>query len=805
MSDKTIIVEIQYDTGEAKKNLNDFTSEANKKVSALTDEIYDLQEANKRLASEMKNVKGTSEQDLAIKKKLNQEIQINKDRIKSANRERTESIKSITGEKTAFDKLNENLKANTKAQKESTGALSAMPGATGGAIKGIMGMVKASLAFIATPLGAVIAAIVLGIKALISYFKGSEEGQNKWNKIMAIGGAIIGNLGDTFRDFGKLILDSIMVLGARFQKFFANIGLGWEKLKGVFKDNTAAIEEQRNKIAEADKILTERQDERRKSAEELKAGLRGIVDETKKEIEIAKNLADRQAALDLLQRKFLVDRAKLEAQIEDAKAKAVDKENYTAEQRIKFLQESIKKEEEILNTNEKIAKEKLAIKKAQTSLSDSTKEDLDEQAQLEADLYNVQKENATKRAALTSQLIAIQGELNSKTKAQTAEQEKANELDKKLQEEILKRRAEAIAKLSEIEYNRILNEEKNFEARKELMIAQAEEELAIKLEQDGILQEEVELAEAEHKARLLEIDKEYNDAIAANREANLQATYESMQQIIAATKGMAGARATIIGDTFSKIATINYKELKSYKDTFMAIAQAAQGLTQLITAGHEQELTDLENKKAYELSLVGDNKEAQDAINQKYARKEAELKTKQAKEDKTAAIIDATIATALGIVNALANSGNPILGIVMAALIGLLGGYQIASIASQPTPTFSYAKGGIIGGKSHAQGGTKFYGEDGSMFEAERGEAMFVMKKDATAEIAALSAINESFGGRSFTGKSSSHLAEGGQMEAIDMQNAIQSEIQRTPIVVKVGDIQTGLTDYSNSKEAGVI
>ena len=318
-------------------------------------------------------------------------------------------------------------------------------------------------------------------------------------------------------------------------------------------------------------------------------------------------------------------------------------------------------------------------------------------------------------------------------------------------------------------------------------------------------QEEVELAEAEHKARLLEIDKEYNDAIAANREANLQATYESMQQIIAATKGMAGARATIIGDTFSKIATINYKELKSYKDTFMAIAQAAQGLTQLITAGHEQELTDLENQKAYELSLVGDNKEAQDAINQKYARKTAELKTKQAKEDKTAAIIDATIATALGVVNALANSGNPILGIVMAALIGLLGGYQIAAIASQPTPTFSYAKGGIIGGKSHAQGGTKFYGEDGSMFEAERGEAMFVMKKDATAEIAALSAINESFGGRSFTGKSSSHLAEGGQIEAADMQNAIQSEIQRTPIFVKVGDIETGLTATNNVKQAGVI
>jgi hypothetical protein len=666
-----------------------------------------------------------------------------------------------------------------------------------------MGMVKAGLVFIATPIGAVIAVIALALKALMSYFKGSEEGQNKLNKIMAIGSAVIGNLGDVFRDFGKLVLDSIMVLGAKFTKFFANIGLGWQKVKGVFKENAAAIEEQKQKIAEADKILTARQNERKKSAEDLKNGLKGIVEETKKEIGIAKKLADRQAALDLLQRSFLVSRAKLEADIAGARAKAMDRDKFSAAERIKALKEAIIKENEILETNEKIAIEKAAIKREQNKLSDSTKEDLDELAQLEANIFTVQKENALKKLRITGQLVTAQRELTAEITKQEKIAEKAAEKADAIQQAELEKRAEAIAQMAKMENDRLLAEVETFKAKKELLIEQAEEELELKLELDGILFEEKELAEAEHKARLSEIDAEYNAQIDAHREENLQRAFVSMQQIIAATGGMADKRISIIGDAFSKISTINFKELESSKDKFMAIAQAAAGLTELIGAGNQQAFEDLQVQKEHELSLVGDNKEAQDAIYQKYARKEAELKNKQAKDDKNAALIDATIATALGIVSALANSGNPILGIIMAALIGVLGGAQIAAITSQPTPTF--AKGGIIGGDSHAQGGTKFWGQDGSTFEAEKGEAMFVMKKDATAEIAALSMINESFGGRSFSGKGSSRLAEGGEVDTANIDQQIDQAMQRTPIMVDVGSIETGMTERNNVKNAGVV
>jgi hypothetical protein len=57
-----------------------------------------------------------------------------------------------------------------------------------------------------------------------------------------------------------------------------------------------------------------------------------------------------------------------------------------------------------------------------------------------------------------------------------------------------------------------------------------------------------------------------------------------------------------------------------------------------------------------------------------------------------------------------------------------------------------FAEGGVIGGKSHAQGGTHFYGTDGSEFEAERGELLAIVNKKDTATLSGLSALNSNNG-----------------------------------------------------------
>ena len=842
MADKTVIVEIQYDTQQAVKNLE-----------ALTSSIEGEKVAQAQLKDQLEKGK-ISQKEYSI------EVEKSKDATSKANAERKATIQLLGSEKGSVNELKANIKlltterdklnlstaegrkqaeaynvkikdmqaalkgASSESQK-TRGAFAAfgdslknIPGPIGGIISGIMGMTKASLAFIATPIGAVLAAIGLALGALIKYFKGSEEGQNRLNKIVMVFNTIMGNLGDLVQKVGQIIFDAVSKPKETIQKLgdlikenlinrfkaFAVIGKAIVKiLSGDFKQGFKDLAEGGIQAATG---IENSFDKIGKAANAARDAIKGIIAENKKEIAIAQNLADRQAALDLLERKHLVNRAKLESEVNTIKSEAVLKEKYSAEERAVMLRKANDLELAILDTDMKITKEKAALKKAQNDLSNSTKEDLNEQARLEADVYNVQKENAQKRMALNSQLNSALKELETeKLKDKEANAEKEIKIDTKAQEEILKRRGQAIWELSQLKLRELELEDKTIEDKMNAQKAAADLERKQKLEEAELLAEEIEVINKEHKIKLLEIDAAYQEELKARRAEELAQTYADLQAIIDATQGMADSKVMIMMDTLSKLVTINADEIKNNKDAMIAIGSAAAGLTNLITAGHQKQLASLKSEQAAELRLVGDNKDAQDKINAKYAKKEEELKKKQFEDNKKKALIDAAIATALAIIKAL-SSGLPMPGIAMAAFAAIAGGISIASIASQNyTPTPTYAKGGIIGGLPHSQGGTQFVGSDGSRFEAERGEAMFVLKKDATAEIAALSQINESHGGRAWTAKGSSFLADGGEVSTEGIDKAVNEAIQRTPIYVRVADIETGMTEVNNVREAGII
>ena len=70
----------------------------------------------------------------------------------------------------------------------------------------------------------------------------------------------------------------------------------------------------------------------------------------------------------------------------------------------------------------------------------------------------------------------------------------------------------------------------------------------------------------------------------------------------------------------------------------------------------------------------------------------------------------------------------------------------------------------MVGGRSHAEGGTLYTGQDGNRFEVERGEGIYIMKKSAQEKINFLSSLNQADGGKSF-GQKSWYAAQGGQIE----------------------------------------
>jgi hypothetical protein len=153
------------------------------------------------------------------------------------------------------------------------------------------------------------------------------------------------------------------------------------------------------------------------------------------------------------------------------------------------------------------------------------------------------------------------------------------------------------------------------------------------------------------------------------------------------------------------------------------------------------------------------------ALDAEYIQKEKELKLKQFQSNKASQLINATIATAVGVANALA--APPPLGLIMAGISGALGAAQIAIIASQPTPKF--AKGGILNGASHVNGGIPTpYGE------LEGGEAV-INKRSTRLFTPLLSAINEAGGGVKF--------ANGGILQP--MVNSVDSSFQLSNMIIQ--------------------
>jgi hypothetical protein len=182
--------------------------------------------------------------------------------------------------------------------------------------------------------------------------------------------------------------------------------------------------------------------------------------------------------------------------------------------------------------------------------------------------------------------------------------------------------------------------------------------------------------------------------------------------------------------------------------------QLSDSLFQIAQNQNAQELIDEQNKFDAKSKLLNDQlannliTQAQfdgqmSALSSSFNAKESALKEKAFKQNKASQLISATIAAAVGVVSALA--APPPAGLVLAGIAGALGAVQIALIASQPTPKF--AKGGIFGGKSHAEGGTRGTFDDGTQIEVEKDEAFVIINKRSTGMLSRLSDINQMGGG----------------------------------------------------------
>jgi chemotaxis protein histidine kinase CheA len=291
---------------------------------------------------------------------------------------------------------------------------------TGGLISGFKGMiagVKSAITGLKTFRGALLAtgigAFVVAIGAVSTALTNSEEGQNKFAKWLSQIGVILGNVTDILGNFGNAIINFV----------------------------TGNFDEAAESIA----AVTE--------------GIKNFGEETRKEIQVAGELADMRAKADKLERRLQVERAKADRDRAELLEQAVNKEKFSVEERIKFLEEAGRLEEEITNKEIEAARLRLEAKIQENALSASTKEDLDEEAELKAMLIQLETAKLTKQKEVTSQTIALKAEEAAALKAIEDEQRMAKEeqeaADLLKKEEADKLAAEKKAETDAIEKERL--------------------------------------------------------------------------------------------------------------------------------------------------------------------------------------------------------------------------------------------------------------------------------------------------------------------------------------------------------------
>ena len=264
----------------------------------------------------------------------------------------------------------------------------------------------------------------------------------------------------------------------------------------------------------------------------------GLVSEEMKEHQA---ITEEEIALQLEQRK--VNEANADSQLEIAKlsAQSAEKDKYTAQERLKFIEEAAQKEREIADRNIEIARREYELLKRKSDLAENSAEENDALSQAYVKLQNAETDYFKKTRELSAQRVEAINQIKAETKA-----------NEKLLES---KQALAGSEFNEEEDEaRAIAEEEAYFAEEARMKAENEafwQGLTDKLKAEEEYQEGLKKAKEEE----LQIIKE-----AAEREKEIEK--EKRQMKISGLMDMAAATADILGSIADSMEVNNEKEFK---------------------------------------------------------------------------------------------------------------------------------------------------------------------------------------------------------------------------------------------------
>jgi len=286
--------------------------------------------------------------------------------------------------------------------------------------------------------------------------------------------------------------------------------------------------------------------------EGFKEGLKGVKksigefgEATTEEMKKAKQLEKDRLALQIFEREALVSKAKAEAEMMELRLKARDIENFTTEERLEFMRKANELAATQLEKDLHVAEEKLRFRKEENSYNKSTKENLDEEARLEAEVFRIKKSNFSERKRMKSEEIALVREQAAADKAalkaeEDAEKEKQAKTDEANKIKLDQEKAFMDKLLAlENETTLLLIENEQERANKQLEIQRDMEKRAI----DAMAITEEQKFQLKKAA-----DDRYNALVKQNAENTVEVIKLTEDQKIGIISNFVGAAAKLAGE-----------------------------------------------------------------------------------------------------------------------------------------------------------------------------------------------------------------------------------------------------------------
>ena len=539
------------------------------------------------------------------------------------------------------DELNDSIKNTGKDAKSTQDSLNTVTGGAVGrfnALKtNVLGVVKSfknlRVAIIASGIGA----LVLAVVALGQAFTRSEAGQNKFAKLLGVIGSVVNNLLDLLANLGEALIsafenpkEALMSFVNLLKEQVVNRFTGLLELipklgkainllfKGEFSEAGKVAGNAVGKVVLGVENVVEKTQEAINKTKEF-------VKELEEEAKIAAKIADDRAKADKIERENTVARAKADREIADLRFKAEQRDKFAVSERIKFLEQASALEEEITNQEIEAARLRFEAKKAENDLSKSTKEDLDEQAQLEAQLIGLNTSKLRLQKRLQTSLTTFRNEEKAERAAALKAEEDAQKANKKASDE----------KKAADEKARAIKKAADEKAKKE--------ELQRAKKQNDLLQE---LTNTAQEQEIYKLKQQYENKFElAKGNAELEKALREKQQ----------EDLTAIDKKYSEQRSKNESEAtqKAQQERLDAFEQAAQTTMNALIAINE--------------------------LTQAFAKEDEASQKKAFQVNKAIGIANAIINTSVGVSKALASSAPP-LNFINAAIVTAAGVAQVKNI-----------------------------------------------------------------------------------------------------------------------------